>query len=205
MHVGVLLGLSLFTYGLGGLIYWLVKRRDWICPNCGLGWEHFRAALPPVPPRPEPFPTSRPEHVEKLPSGGVGRRVVGVLAILAAVVMIVVGVAEGVMPPVAIGSALAGGGMLNYWWGHNALQERRRALMTGLQRKILVLATERGGTLTVTEVAANLNLSIPAAEKLLISMDDGFRIRSDVTDQGIVVYEFPEVQHRKLLETGPSD
>jgi hypothetical protein len=203
--VGLLLGLSLFTYGLGGLVYWLVKRKHWTCPNCGLGWEHSRKALPPAPdPRPG-SPALGPKEVEALPGSGIGRRVVGVAAILLALVLIVTGIAEAELAAIGIGSIIAGGGMLNFWWGHNALQERRRALMTGLQRQILLLATEKGGTLTVTEVAASLNLSLPAAEKLLISMDDGFRVRSEVTDRGIVVYEFPEVQHRKLLDSGSSD
>lgn len=61
------------------------------------------------------------------------------------------------------------------------------------------MATERRGVLTVTDVAAALDLSLPAAEKLLIGMDDGFRVRSDVTEDGIIVYEFPEVLHRGKL------
>ena len=81
-------------------------------------------------------------------------------------------------------------------------EERRQALTTGLQRKILRLATQKGGTLTVTEVAADLNLSLPAAEKVLTQMDDGFRVRSDVTQDGILLFEFPEVQHRNRLEPG---
>ena len=74
--------------------------------------------------------------------------------------------------------------------------------MTRLQRRVLLLATEKGGTLTVTEVAASLNLSLAGAESVLESMDDGLRVRSDVTNQGIIVYEFPEVRHHPRLESG---
>ena len=77
-----------------------------------------------------------------------------------------------------------------------------RAILQGLQREVLRLATARGGTLTVTEVAAELNLSLPAAEKVLTAMDDGFRVRSEISNEGVIYYEFPEVLHRKELEPG---
>jgi hypothetical protein len=74
--------------------------------------------------------------------------------------------------------------------------------MERLQRKILRLAQAKGGTLTVTEVAADINLGLPAAEKILTSMDDGFRVRSEISDEGIIYYEFPELLHRKGLRPG---
>ena len=64
------------------------------------------------------------------------------------------------------------------------------------------LADRKGGSLTVTEVAAELNLSLPAAERVLIAMDDGLRVRSDITDEGLILYEFPELQHRRQLGSG---
>ncbi len=39
----------------------------------------------------------------------------------------------------------------------------------------------------------------------LIQMDDGFRVRSDITREGVIVYEFPEVQHRQRLGAGRPD
>jgi len=36
----------------------------------------------------------------------------------------------------------------------------------------------------------------------LDGMDDGLRVRSDITDQGIIVYEFPELRHHPGLESG---
>ena len=74
--------------------------------------------------------------------------------------------------------------------------------MHGIQRKILKLASARGGTLTVTEVAADLNLALPAADKILTSMDDGLRVRSDISNEGILYYEFPEILHRREIGSG---
>ncbi|MYI07384.1 MAG: hypothetical protein F4059_08750 [Gemmatimonadetes bacterium] len=75
-------------------------------------------------------------------------------------------------------------------------------MMLALGRRVLRMATDRGGVLTVTEVAAELDLSLEAAEKLMIGMDDGFRVRSDITDQGVLYYEFPELRHQERLQPG---
>ena len=200
-HVGLLIGVSLFTYGLGGLAYWLARRRHYICPNCGLGWEHAARALPAANPDGS-LPAVTSDSSVPLPSGGVKRRFVGAAMILFASFLIMMGIIEVEAAAIAVGSVFGAGGSGMFFWGWKALQERRQALTTGLQRKILRLATQKGGTLTVTEVAADLNLSLPAAEKVLTQMDDGFRVRSDVTQDGILLFEFPEVQHRNRLEPG---
>lgn len=201
-HVGILVGVSLFTYGIGGLVYWLARRRHRVCPNCGFGWEHAGRAL-----QPGRDPRSASEDWEKepkLPSGGVKRRLLGSAMVLFASFLIMMGIIELEAALLAVGSVIGAGGSGTFFWGWKALQERRQALMTGLQRKVLKLATQRGGTLTVTEVAADLNLSIPVAEKVLTGMDDGFRVRSDITDEGILLYEFPEVLHRRRIEGSSS-
>ena len=79
--------------------------------------------------------------------------------VLAAALMISIGFVEFELAAVAVGSVLGAGGTGTIWWGLKARQDRRRALMTRLQRRVLLLATEKGGTLTVTEVAASLNLA----------------------------------------------
>lgn len=200
-HVGLLVGVSLFTYGLGGLVYWLARRKHRVCPNCGLGWEHAsRAALTAGQEEKKELPDW--EKSEALPTSGIKRRVLGAMMILFASFLIMMGIIEFEAAAIVVGSVCGAAGSGTFFWGWKALQERRQALMTGLQRQVLRLATAKGGTLTVTEVAADLNLSLPVAEKVLIGMDDGFRVRSDITKEGILLYEFPEVQHRHRLETG---
>lgn len=200
-HVGMLVGVSLFTYGFGGLVYWLARRKHLICPRCGLGWEHASRALSLTGPEPERTAVAEAGD-ERLPSSGGKRRVAGVLLVLLASLMVLVGFVEFELAAVAVGSVIGGGGSLMFYWGWRALQDRRKAIMQGLQRRILRLATAKGGTLTVTEVAAEMNLSLPAAEKILTSMDDGFRVRSEISKEGILYYEFPEVRHRNELAPG---
>ena len=200
-HVGLLVGISLFTYGFGGLIYWLARRKHLICPRCGLGWEHASRALTIIGPEPERR-IAEDEPDEKLPGSGIKRRIVGAAAVLAATALVLIGFLEFEMGAVAAGSVIGGAGSLMFYWGWSGLQDRRKAIMERIQRKILRLAAAKGGTLTVTEVAADLNLGLPAAEKILTSMDDGFRVRSEISDAGVIYYEFPEILHRRELGPG---
>ncbi|MEZ4417834.1 MAG: hypothetical protein R3E10_18915 [Gemmatimonadota bacterium] len=194
-HIAVLAGLSLFTYGIGGLTYWLVCRKRRICPSCGLGWESSTRLLNP----PSNGAVSRPIEPlppQALPGSGIGRRVMGVLALLVSALMIVMGIIEFEAAAIAVGGVMGAGGSLSFLWGYSALQNRRKAILKSMERRVLLLAQEKGGQLTVSEVAAELDLSLQAAEKVLTEMDDGFRVRSDVTDSGLILYEFPELKYR---------
>ena len=210
-HMGLLIGISVFTYGFGGLAYYFARRNHRLCAQCGLGWERARIPGPGFAGHPafaDPAGTNlvgrgaRVGSEEALPRRGVGRRVFGVGMVLFATLMVAIGVVEFEMAAVAVGSVMGAAGTGTIWWGLKARQDRRQALMTRLQRRVLLLATDKGGTLTVTEVAAQLNLSLSAAEGVLDGMDDGLRVRSEVTNEGIIVYEFPELRHHPRLESG---
>jgi hypothetical protein len=184
---------SLFTRGVGGIVYWLVRRRYSVCPNCGLSWPEGAYALGPAQGSAE---KSRP--VPALPSSGIRRRVLGAGLALLGTALIGGGLVSGVPPAVVAGCIFGLVGTGAFFWGWQALQERRTAVRQVLEGQVLQLATRKGGSLTVTEVASTLDLSLTAAEGVLIGMDDGFRVRSDITEEGVLVYEFPEVQHRRL-------
>jgi hypothetical protein len=203
-HVALLIGISLFTYGLGGIGYWLFRRNRIVCPSCGLAWQYFPQALPPPSEGRGALPVAA-EGDAPLPRGGLVRRVFGVGLVILATILIVAGIAEYEAGMIAAGSVMGAVGTGGFWWGLKGLNDRRKALMHRLQQKVLRLARHRGGTLTVTEVAADLNLSLPAAEKVLASMDDGFRVRCEISKEGVLFYEFPEVLHRGQLEPGIPD
>jgi hypothetical protein len=205
-HAALLAGATILTYGIGGLAYWLIKRRDRVCPSCGISWKRSRAlgtaALPApgsglVPEgRGEAGARSRRSGEEwpSLPSAGVGRRVFGVLLALLAVLLVGVGIVEAEGAFLAVSLAFGLAGAASFAWGWKARQIRREALLRRLQGRVLHLARARGGTLTATDVASAMDLSLDGAERVLLSLDDGFRIRSDVTDDGLLVFEFPEIR-----------
>lgn len=198
-HLGLLAGLSLFTYGVGGVIYYAARRKHEVCPGCGLGWEHAKEPGPPQESTTLVAAAGGSRRRISLPPSGGGRRVFGAILAGLATLMITLGLVGGAFEPVILGSVFGMVGSGLFLGGWRALQRRRQAVLQSLHQRVLLMATERRGVLTVTDVAAALDLSLPAAEKLLIGMDDGFRVRSDVTEDGIIVYEFPEVLHRGKL------
>jgi hypothetical protein len=212
-HAALLVGAALLTYGIGGLIYWLVKRDALVCPSCGLSWDRARA------PDIAPFlgdsdPLGRagarlsqmPQ--EPIPRGGLARRAAGVLLSILALFLLGVGVLEAngalVVASVSIGLV----GASSFAWGWRALHRRREGLLRSLQTRVLHVAAARSGRITATDVASDLGVTLLAAERVLFSLDDGFRVRSDVTDEGLLIFDFPEIRVRNL-STGegspPSD
>jgi hypothetical protein len=93
---------------------------------------------------------------------------------------------------IAVGLGLLGG--LLFKWGASAQERRREALLVALQNRTLHLARARAGRLTATDAATELRITLPAAERVLFSMDDGFRVRSDITREGLLVFDFPELR-----------
>lgn len=193
-HVALLVGLTLFTagaMGAGGLIYYVVRRDHRVCPRCGHGWGKFgELALV--------RPNHSPDHPAAMPSGwGEAYRQGWAMAlfVLAAILTVIGVVATEAGPLVAAGLAAAGGLVLQRT-ADREREKRRAALISSLQLPVLQLAAERGGRLTVTEVAASLGWTLPRAEKVLQSLDDDVRVSSEVTDEGVIVYQF-----RELLRT----
>ncbi len=60
------------------------------------------------------------------------------------------------------------------------------------ERKIYLLARKNGGSLTVSEVVADVGLPATEAERRLQEMTDEMRVRMEVSDDGVVTYHFPE-------------
>jgi hypothetical protein len=202
----VLLGaVTIFTYGTLGLAYWLLKRHARICPSCGMDWTRSEPlgvgsrvrASPVVPPRAEISPREEWSRSgagsEPLPGDGGIRRFAGGGLLLTTPLIIASGLSPFAPEAFMVGGVVAAGGGWMYWWGKESRLRRREALMNQVRRDVLELARTRGGTLTATDVATATGLSLTAAERVLFSMDDGFRVRSEVTETGVILFEFPEL------------
>lgn len=205
-HRAILVAVGAFTYGVGGLVYYLARRKHPVCPRCGIGWEHAREAGEGSALAPVEGGGSSVARASPSPWGGGVRRVAGAaVAGLGAFLIVVPGAMHRDLGATIVGSVLGLAGSALLLSGRRALQRRRQAVFDRLCRKVLMLARQRGAVITVTEVATELGLSFPAAEKLMEAMDDGLRIRSEVSDEGIIYYEFSEIKHgAKLREIGPS-
>ncbi len=218
-NLALLAAATLFTYGVGGLVYWILKRGDQVCPSCGLAWDRARPlgggmdmgtdlvpmderGWSPVPGEPAEGagggalrPTGgAPVSTGGLPPGGGFRRFVGVSLGLLGLLLIGLGIVQLTPEAAIVGGVIGLSGAASFGWGWRAQQGRRQALLQRMQREVIRVARIRGGTLTATEVAAELDISLPAAERVLLSLDDGFRVTSDVTDDGILVFDFREIR-----------
>jgi hypothetical protein len=62
-----------------------------------------------------------------------------------------------------------------------------------LEARIVRVAFKRKGRITVSDIVLETGLSIKQAEDAANAMVDGVRVRMEVDDRGLVVYEFPEI------------
>ena len=61
------------------------------------------------------------------------------------------------------------------------------------QNRVVRLAQQRGGRLTITEAAAEVGLAIEEVDEILKRMADSGFVEVEITDSGMIVYRFPEV------------
>lgn len=197
-HVAGLIMLGLVSAGIMGvfaLVYYLSFRDHLICPRCGKDWGSQRdLALLPGHAGGGALQAGAGQHM--LPAGRGGAAQGGSIALfLLAAVLVIAGIANLELVPLLLGAAAGAGGFALQTAARKEREARRAALIAGLQMPVLKLAAERRGRLTVTETAAALGWPLPRAEKVLDSLDDGLRVSSEVTDEGVIVYEFRELAH----------
>lgn len=61
------------------------------------------------------------------------------------------------------------------------------------ESRIFKIANKFKGRLTLSDVVLETSLGIKDAEQVIEQMVDGIHVRMEVRDDGIVVYEFPEI------------
>ena len=87
--------------------------------------------------------------------------------------------------------------LLRRWTGPSSMRARGDSspekLTPSIQREIFELAKHHKGKLTVTDVVLGTGLSLRSAEEGLNGMVDGYRIRMNIRDSGMIIYEFTEL------------
>ena len=197
-HIVALLGLTVFTV-FGGLIYLLLRGGERMCPQCGLKWGRG-GYLAPV--STQNGGNDVAPAIASLSDGAGKRGWAWAIWVFAAILMMA-GIGNMEAVPLMFGLIAGGGGYLLRRSGNDDRERRREALLQSLQAPVLRLAAQRGGRLTVTQVAQDLNWTLPRAEKVLQSMEDGFRVMGDVTPEGVIVYDFPELMHAPATPPRP--
>jgi hypothetical protein len=187
--------LTLPFLGAGGILYYIMRHDHRACARCGEGWGRRGERVAALNPAGSAAQAGTPAPVAvDVPEPSAGYAGTVILAFIA-VMMLTIGIVEMVPLMAAMGGMAAVGGVLRYNAVRRARDDRRDAIIQALQQPVLRLAAERGGTLTVTEVASSLGWTLPRSEKVLNSLEDGLRIVSEVSDEGVIVYEFREMLH----------
>lgn len=194
-HVAALVGLTVLTGGMmgaGGVGYYMLRRKHRICPRCGESWGlHGERATALAGPGGTRLST---RDSMTLDGGGAGRSGLSIFFFIVAAVFLSIGIGALEAVPLMFGVSAAVGGALLHKSAREARERRREALLQGLQLPVLQLAAKKGGRLTVTDVATEMQWPIARAEKVLNSLEDGLRVISDITDEGVIVYDFPEIR-----------
>ncbi|HEU4561737.1 MAG TPA: hypothetical protein VFS20_28185 [Longimicrobium sp.] len=175
------------------LVYVLFRHNHRVCPACGLNWgSHGTRALTLLPGGGAPVPTT--DMALASAGGGGFKRALAYMMIAFAAMMLAIGLAEFEFAVVMIGMISGGFGGLLLKKAKTDREERRDAILQSLQLPVLQLAGRKGGRLTVTDVATEMGWPMARAEKVLNSLDDGMRVMSDITDEGVIVYDFLEIR-----------
>ena len=201
-HLAGLVAAAMVTswaMGSGALVYFLLRREHRVCPRCGDGWgQRGELALVPA----GGVPIGSPAHAAPQPALAIPAeswRYAWSIFLFLVAAALAVGAIVGREPgPLLLAAISAGGGVLLHRAAETEREARRNAILSSLQLPVLKLAAQHSGRLTVTQVATELGWTLPRAEKVLNSLDDGYRVSSEVTDEGLIVYEFREILHEAI-------
>lgn len=208
--IGLLLAaLTIFPFmGVGGLIYYLMRYNHRACPRCGASWgkqaERARGLVAGAP-RSDAAALAPPPQEAVMHEDARGLRWGAWILFAFATMLMMISIGEEAFEPAIFAAMAAGGGALLWKKANSAREERRERLLVQLQQPVLRLAAARDGVLTVTDVAAALSWPMPRAEKVLNSLEDGLRVASTVTDEGVIVYEFRELMHAPRVKAAEMD
>lgn len=108
-------------------------------------------------------------------------------------------------PPWATGTTsfekLSGGlalivfSQLIWWAGRRVKRSGDKKAHAKNQHRILRLAREKGGSLTVTEAAMDTRITVEKTEEILRELTISGHAEMRISDSGLVVYHFPEIEH----------
>jgi hypothetical protein len=199
-HVAALVVLSVMFLP-AGLLYLALRHNHKVCPACGLGWgANASQALALVPGGGAPVTVGGDSGIPVAES--TAKRGWAYALIVFAAILLVGGIANLEFPPILFGLLFGGGGGLLLQRAKTDRERRREAIIQSLQLPVLQLAGKKGGRLTVTDVATEMGWPMARAEKVLNSLDDGMRVMSDITDDGVIVYDFLEIRTAQLPGMG---
>ncbi len=93
------------------------------------------------------------------------------------------------------GLALIVFSQLIWWAGRRVKRSGDKKAHAKNQHRILRLARDKGGSLTVTEAAMDTRITVEKTEEILRELTISGHAEMRISDSGLVVYHFPEIEH----------
>lgn len=93
------------------------------------------------------------------------------------------------------GLALIVFSQLIWWAGRRVKRSGDKKAHAKNQHRILRLAREKGGSLTVTEAAMDTRITVEKTEEILRELTISGHAEMRISDSGLVVYHFLEIEH----------
>jgi hypothetical protein len=89
-------------------------------------------------------------------------------------------------------------------------KEQKKAIQGAHEKEVILLAREKGGTLTIPEIIAESSLNSEEAEEVMKELVVKRYADMKMTDSGVIVYEFYEIMKQReeeaaLLKEGKVD
>ena len=106
----------------------------------------------------------------------------------------------------SIGLALVATALVFWLAGRMVHQSAERKRYAQYQHRLLRLAREKGGSLTVLEAATDGRMTVEKADEILGALAGGGSAEVRVSESGLVVYHFPEIErHDEKYRAKPVD
>ncbi len=83
---------------------------------------------------------------------------------------------------------------ISWWAGRRVKKSADNKTHAKNQLRILRLAREKGGSLTVLEAATDSKITVEKTEEILRELAIGGHAEMRISDSGLVVYHFPEIE-----------
>jgi hypothetical protein len=110
---------------------------------------------------------------------------------------------DAVMSILFVVAPIGGGGMLirsHFKRKRKALLDKQKTLQVEREKEVIRLAQQKGGHLSIPEIVAGTSMSTVEADQIMREMTEKGYVDMQVTDSGVIIYEFYEIAHRNQLE-----
>lgn len=131
--------------------------------------------------------------------GAVGLKLVGVATAFSAMaiagfIALIGGATAGAIPAALVALFGVGTGALMWGWGSRVSKTAGAMSLSAGELEILTLAEKKGGALFATDVARAMGIGVSEAEARLTALADGTRVVMEVTEDGLLRFDFRELR-----------